>query len=61
MTDELLCRLVAQAIQYGELMLTPAEADPFRTWLLEHPAASCVSAGRLYVFAQLPVHVLELV
>jgi len=59
-TDELLCRLVNQAADYGELMLTIEEFGPFWQWTTEHPGASCSIGGRLYVFEQLPVHVLEL-
>ncbi len=60
MTSELLCRLVAQAVDYGELMLTIEEFGPFWQWTTEHPGAACSAGGRLFVFAELPVHVLEL-
>lgn len=61
MTSELLARLVAQAFEYGELMLTIEEFGAYWQWTTEHPGASCSHGGRLYVFAQLPVRVLELV
>lgn len=59
-SDELVCRLVCQAFEYGELMLTIEEFGPFWQWTTEHPGASCSRGGRLYVFRDLPVHVLEL-
>ena len=61
MTEELLCRLVTQALDYGELMLTIEEFGAFWQWTTEHPNAACSSGGRLFVFSQLPVRVLELV
>lgn len=60
MTEALLLRLVAQALQYGELMLDPAELVTFTTWTHAHPHASCSAGGRLYVFRDLPVRVLQL-
>lgn len=60
MTEELLCRLAAQALDYGELMLTIEEFGAFWQWSNEHPGAACSSGGRLHVFAQLPIRVLEL-
>lgn len=60
LTGDLLVRIVNQAIDYGELMLTIEEFTPFWQWTTEHPGASCSIGGRLYVFEKLPVHVLEL-
>lgn len=59
-SDELVCRLVAQAFEYGELMLTIEEFGQWWQFTTEHPGASCSRGGRLYVFAELPVRVLEL-
>ena len=60
MTPELLCRLVAQAIEYGELMLTIEEFGAFWQWNEANPNAACSHGGRLYIFARLPIRVLEL-
>lgn len=60
MNEELLCRLVAQALDYGELMLTIEEFGAFWQWANEHPGASCSRGGRLLVFEKLPIRVLEL-
>ncbi len=57
---DLLPRLIAQALDYGELMLTIEEFGAFWQWTTAHPNAACSQGGRLLVFAQLPVRVLEL-
>lgn len=61
MTDELLARILCQAIAYGELMLTIEELGAYWQWTTEHPAAAfLVGPGRLLVVEQIPVRVLEL-
>lgn len=59
MTGDLLARLVNQAADYGELMLTPTELVELVEWKAVHPlAAFALGPGRVIPVGQLRVKVL---
>lgn len=59
MTGELMARIVNQAIDYGELMLTLEEGAVYWQWTTEHPHASICHAGQLVEIVALPLRILE--
>lgn len=61
MTDELLARVLNQAIEYGELMLSIEEFADYWHWTTQHPAAAfSVGPGQLVEIDRLRVRVIEL-
>lgn len=59
MTDDLLCRCLVQAIDYGELMLTIEEFGAYWQWTQLHPgAAFAIGPGRIVALDRLHVRVL---
>jgi hypothetical protein len=59
MTGDLLCRIVNQAIDYRELMLTLEEGAEYWQWTQAHPHASICHEGQIVEIAALPLRILE--
>lgn len=58
MTPGLIARVVNQAMDTEELILTVGEWYTFDEFLADHPHAAIISAGRPIVLAELPIHIL---